>query len=139
MVGFFSLLRSGQKFGFVGGHVLAMTSMSMLFGAFYAICAAVLVSCDETNSRNVESSAAISGSDVDSENSTIFQVNVRIPCLEYTICTHSTFSLKIVLLIFAKVSLALVLGLGGFALFFCRSGKKKFKGDAVFLVGPWYS
>ena len=80
MVGFFSLLRSGQKFGFVGGHVLAMTSMSMLFGAFYAICAAVLVSCDETNSRNVESSAAISGSDVDSENSTIFQVNVRIPC-----------------------------------------------------------
>jgi signal recognition particle receptor subunit beta len=32
--------------------------------------------------------------------------------------------------------LAILVGFGGFFVFFCRGGKKKFKGDAVFLVGP---
>mmetsp|Transcript_19706 Transcript_19706/g.41332 ORF Transcript_19706/g.41332 Transcript_19706/m.41332 type:complete len:259 (+) Transcript_19706:20-796(+) len=36
---------------------------------------------------------------------------------------------------FVQVILAIVVGFGGFVVFFCRGGKKKFKGDAVFLVG----
>ncbi len=85
-----------------------------------------LVSCDVMNTSHIETSAAIG---VEQETSISLQVRGLFGKLSKAF-EESHFEPEF------QVVLAIVLGLGGFAVFFCRGRKKVFKGDAIFLVGP---